>query len=78
MGVATTNSPSLLGRSMEMLKRRLAWKPPAVAATQLKNLSPRGIVVVSPAGMQTTSVPQPDPPPVDQEDLSAATGGKAK
>ena len=37
----------------------------SLLTTQLQNVSLRGTVVVSPAGMQTTSVPQPDPPAVD-------------
>lgn len=35
MGAATTNSPSLLGRSMDMLKRRPAWKPSTIAIVGL-------------------------------------------
>ena len=50
----------------------------SLLTTQLQNVQPRGTVVVAPPGTQAITPAAPEPAPLDQEDLSDASGGKPK
>ena len=50
----------------------------SLLTTQLQNVQPRGTVVVAPPGTQAITPAAPQPAPIDQDDLSDATGGKGK